>query len=106
MNEPVQRPQIGYDLAGNPMYAAPVQYGPTSVSQTDTQPLQPLKAHPWGAYLGLGCLAVLALVVVGTILVALLIGFSIALIVLAVGMVALVICLLILRDVWRSSRKS
>lgn len=105
MSEPVYRQQIGYDLAGNPMYAPPVQYAPAPVAQQATQPLEPIKVHPWGAYLGLGCLGLLALIVVAFVLVAILIGFSIAVVVLAIGMVALVICLLILRDVWRSTRK-
>lgn len=105
MNEPIQRQQIGYDLAGNPMYAAPVQYVPASVSQTDTQPLQPIKVHPWGAYLAGGCLGLLALTVVVVLVAFLVFGFAILAAVLAVVVVSLVICLLILRDVWRSSRK-
>jgi hypothetical protein len=104
VNEPVQQ-QIGYDLAGNPMYAAPVQFGPAVVAQQATAPLQPIVARPWGAYFALGCLGLAGLVVVGFILVAVLIGLSIAVIVLAIGMVALVICLFILRDLWRTSRK-
>ena len=111
MNEPMQRPQIGYDLAGNPMYAEPFagsqkDLTPASLAQQATQPLQPIVARPWGAYLAGCCLALVALVVVAFVLVAILIGFSIALVVLAIGMVSLVICLLILRDVWRSTRKS
>lgn len=105
MTEPVQRQQIGYDLAGNPMYAAPVQYGPTSMGQQPTQPLQPIKVHPWGAYLAGGCLGLLALTVVVVLVAFLVFGFAILAAVLAVVVVALVICLLILRDVWRSSRK-
>ncbi|GAA0348564.1 hypothetical protein PV735_31665 [Streptomyces turgidiscabies] len=106
MTEPVQRQQIGYDLAGNPMYAAPVQYGPATVAQQATAPLQPIKVHPWGAYLAGGCLGLLALTVVVVLVAFLVFGFAILAAVLAVVVVALVICLLILRDVWRSSRKS
>ncbi|MET7514057.1 hypothetical protein ABZS88_11355 [Streptomyces sp. NPDC005480] len=105
MNEPVYRQQIGYDLAGNPMFAPPVQHAPVSVGQGPMQPLQPIVARPWGAYFALGCLALAALVVVGFVLVAVLIGLSIALMVLAIGMVALVICLLVLRGMFRDMRK-
>ncbi|MFF1685948.1 hypothetical protein [Streptomyces sp. NPDC058254] len=104
MNEPAYRQQIGYDLAGNPMYAPPAPYGQAPAAQ-QAPPLQPIVARPWGAYFALGCLGLAALVVVGFILVAVLIGLSIAVIVLAIGMVALVICLLVLRDLWRTSRK-
>jgi hypothetical protein len=94
--------QIGYDLAGNPMYAEPLPYPQHPVQAA---PLQPIVARPWGAYFAFGCLGLLALLVVGFVVVAILIGFSIALVVLAIGLVALVVCLLILRDVWRASRK-
>jgi len=93
--------QIGYDLAGNPMYAEPLPYP----QHPAPAPLQPIVARPWGAYAAGGCLALLALIVVAFVVVAILIGFSIAVVVLAIGMVSLVICLLILRDVWRSTRK-
>jgi hypothetical protein len=109
MSEPVYRQQIGYDLAGNPMYAAPPVFPGSQKNPSEQarqpEPLQPIKVHNWGAYIGLGCLGLLALIVVAFVLVAILIGFSIAVVVLAIGMVALVICLLILRDVWRSTRK-
>jgi hypothetical protein len=108
MSEPVYRQQIGYDLAGNPMYTTPpvLRGSPENPSeQGKPAPLQPIKVHPWGAYIAIGCLGLLALVVVAFVVVAILIGFSIAVMVLALGMVALVICLLILRDVWRSTRK-
>lgn len=105
MNEPVKRQQIGYDLAGRPMYAAPTQYGPMAVGQQIPAPLQPIVARPWGAYFGFGCLALVALVVVAFVVVAVLIGLSIALMVLAIGMVSLVICLLVLRGMWRDARK-
>lgn len=100
---PAVRRQIGYDLAGQPMYAEPLPY---PQHQTPAQPLQPIVARPWGTYLAGGCLALVALVVVAFVLVAILISFSIALMVLAIGMVSLMICLLILRDVWRTSRKN
>lgn len=105
MNEPVQQQQIGYDLAGRPMYAAPALGSPMVVGQQVPAPLQPIVARPWGAYLGFGCLALVALVVVAFVVVAVLIGLSIALMVLAIGMVSLVICLLVLRGMWRETRK-
>ncbi|WP_405924877.1 hypothetical protein [Streptomyces sp. NBC_00035] len=100
MTEPLQRQQIGYDLAGNAMYAAP--FVPAPVVQ---QPLQPIVARPWGAYLAGGCLALVALVVAGFVIVAILIGLSIALVVLAIGLVALVICVLVLRSMWRDYQR-
>ncbi|MGW3410267.1 hypothetical protein [Streptomyces sp. NPDC000888] len=102
MTEPVQRQQIGYDLAGNPMYSAPFAAHAAPVAQA---PLQPLTAYPWGAYLGAGCFGLLALVVVAFALVAVLIGLSIALVVLAIGLIALVICLLVLRSMWRDYQR-
>ncbi|MFD8739421.1 hypothetical protein ACFV06_31545 [Streptomyces sp. NPDC059618] len=106
MNEPSNRQQIGYDLAGNPMYAPPVSYGPASVVQQTTQPLQPIKAHPWGAYIAGGCLGVLALTVLVVAIAFVVFGFAILAVVLALAVVALTICLLVLRDMWRTSRKS
>jgi hypothetical protein len=106
MNEPVYREQIGYDLAGNPMYAAPVQYGPAVVAQQATVPLQPIQAHPWGAYVGLGCIAVLALTVVAVLVAFLVFGFAILAAVLGLVVVALTICVLVLKSMWTSSRKS
>ena len=103
MTEPVQRQQIGYDLAGNPMYAAPL-VSPSSGGD-QAAPLQPIRVHPWGAYIAGGCLGLLALTVVVVLVAFLVFGFAILAAVLAVVVVALVICLLILRDVWRSSRK-
>lgn len=108
MNEPVQRQQIGYDLAGNPMYAAPLgvtgSRNPIEQGQQPA-PLQPIKVHPWGAYLAGGCLGLLALTVAVVLVMFVVFGFAILAAVLAVVVVSLVICLLILRDVWRSSRK-
>lgn len=102
MNEPVYRQQIGYDLAGNPMYAPPAQYGPGSVVQ---QPMQPIKAHPWGAYLAGGCLALLALTLVVVLVMFLVFGFAILAAVLGLVAVALTICVLVLRSMWTASRK-
>ncbi|MGV9707486.1 hypothetical protein [Streptomyces sp. NPDC003483] len=103
MNEPVYRQQIGYDLAGNPMYAPPVQ---AVSAMADTRlPLQPIKAHPWGAYIAGGCLGVLALTVLAVAIAFVVFGFAILAVVLALAVVALTICLLVLRDMWRTSRK-
>lgn len=106
MNEqylPTVRRQIGYDLAGQPMYEQPLPY---PQHPAPVPPLQPIVARPWGTYLAGGCLGLAALVVVAFVIVAILIGLSIALVVLAIGLVALVVCLLILRDVWRGYRRS
>ncbi|MET7914445.1 hypothetical protein ABZU45_00640 [Streptomyces avermitilis] len=99
MSEPVQQ-QIGYDLAGNPMYATPIQYAPTSVGQQPPQPLQPIKAHPWGAYIAGGCLGVLALTVLAVAIAFVVFGFAILAAVLALAVVALTICVLVLRGMW------
>jgi hypothetical protein len=100
VDQPVleQRVQIGYDMAGNPMYAPPTSY---VYQPQQPYPLEPIKAHPWGAYAGLGCLAMLALgflvVLVGFIV----FGFAILAAVLALAVVALTICVLVLRGLWR-----
>lgn len=106
MNEPVSRQQIGYDLAGNPMYAAPAQYGPATVSQTDTVPLQPIKAHPWGAYLAGGCLGLVSLTLVVVLVMFVVFGFAILAAVLGLVAVALTICVLVLKSMWTDSRKA
>ncbi|CAM5530248.1 hypothetical protein SALBM135S_00865 [Streptomyces alboniger] len=105
MSEPVHHQQIGYDLAGRPMYAPPVQTGQAPAAPEAPRPLQPIVARPWGSYLAGGCLGLAALVVVAFLIVAVLIGLSIALMVLAIGMVALVVCLLVLRSMWTDYRK-
>lgn len=105
MNEPVYGQQIGYDLAGNPMYAPPVQYAPTSVAQQATQPLQPIKAHPWGAYIAGGCLGVLALTVLVVAIAFIVFGFAILAAVLGLVAVALTICVLVLRGMWRDYQR-
>ncbi|MFC8201293.1 DMT family transporter [Streptomyces sp. NPDC057298] len=105
MNEPVYRQQIGYDLAGNPMYAPPAPYGPAPVAQQATQPLQPIKAHPWGAYLAGGCLGLLALTVAVVLVAFLVFGFAILAAVLGLVVVALTISLLVLRGMVRDHQK-
>ncbi|AVH57794.1 MULTISPECIES: hypothetical protein [Streptomyces] len=105
MTEPVQRQQIGYDLAGNPMYVAPIQHGPASVAHQATQPLQPIKAHPWGAYIAGGCLGVLALTVLAVAIAFVVFGFAILAAVLALAVVALTICVLVLRSMFRDYQK-
>ncbi|MFE2967872.1 hypothetical protein ACFXKC_30185 [Streptomyces sp. NPDC059340] len=103
MTEPVERQQIGYDLAGNPMYAAPpVQYVQQPVQQ---QPLQPIKAHPWGLYLGAGCFGLVALSVVVVLIAFIVFGFAILAAVLGLVVVALTICVLVLRGMWRDHQK-
>ncbi|MDX3754011.1 hypothetical protein [Streptomyces sp. AK02-04a] len=102
MTEPVERQQIGYDLAGNPMFAAPVQYVQQPVQQ---QPLQPIKAHPWGLYLGAGCFGLIALSVVVVLIAFIVFGFAILAAVLGLVVVALTICILVLKSMWTESRK-
>lgn len=100
MTEPMERQQIGYDMAGNPMYAVPVVRDSLSPA-TASQPLQPIKAHPWGAYIAGGCVGVLALVVVVVAIAFLVFGFAILAAVLALAVVSLTICVLVLRGLWR-----
>ncbi|MFH8405520.1 hypothetical protein ACH4FX_12205 [Streptomyces sp. NPDC018019] len=95
--EPAIRQQIGMTHDGRPLYAWPESAPPVLN--------QPIKAHPWGAYLGGGCLVLAALAVVAFILMAILIGLSIALAVLAVALVALTTCVLVLRSVWRDYQR-
>ena len=108
MTEPVQRaPLVGYDVTGQPIYGAwpatGVPQGPLSAPAA--QPLQPIVARPWGAYVAGGCLALLALTVVVVLVMFVVFGLTILAAVLALTVVCLTICVVILRDVWRSSRK-
>ncbi|WP_125513764.1 hypothetical protein [Streptomyces sp. WAC 01529] len=105
MNEPVRQQQIGYDLAGNPMYAAPAQHGPAPVVQQTTQPLPDLKAHPWGAYAAAGCFGLLALIVIVVLVMFVVFGFAILAAVLGLVVVCLTICVLVLRGMWRDHQK-
>ncbi|MGW4139356.1 hypothetical protein ACWELV_21575 [Streptomyces mirabilis] len=104
MTEPVQRQQIGYDLAGNPMYAAPsVPFA--STAPMAAQPLQPIKVHPWGLYLGAGCFGLVALSVVVVLIAFIVFGFAILAAVLGLVVVALTICVLVLRGMWRDYQR-
>jgi hypothetical protein len=98
-----QQVQIGYDMAGQPMYAPPAVY---AYQPAQPYPLQPIKAHPWGAYAGLGCLAVLALGFVVVLVGFLVFGFAILAAVLALTVVALTVCVLVLRGLWRDYQKA
>jgi hypothetical protein len=106
MNEPMQRQQIGYDLAGNPMYAAPIVGASRSGGTEKVTPLQPIKAHPWGAYAAGGCLGLLALTVVVVLVMFVVFGLTILAAVLGLVVVALTICVLVLKSMWTDSRKS
>lgn len=66
--------------------------------------MQPIVARPWGAYLGGGCLAVIALAVLGTVAVFLMLGLAALAVAVAVSAVALTACLIILRSLWREYR--
>lgn len=94
--------QIGYDMAGRPMYAPPTPY---AYQPAQPYPLQPIKQHPWGAYIAGGCLGVLALTVLVVAVAFVVFGFAILAAVLALAVVALTICLLVLRGMWRDYQK-
>ncbi|MFJ2259494.1 hypothetical protein ACIOKD_14330 [Streptomyces sp. NPDC087844] len=66
---------------------------------------QSIKAHPWGTYLAGGCLGLLALTVVVVLVMFVVFGLTILAAVLALTVVCLTVCLLVLRDMWRTSRK-
>lgn len=93
---PVQQP-LGIDAEGRFIYPYPPSAPP--------QPQASLVAHPWGAYIAGGCLAVVALTVLAVIGMALLFGFAILASVLALVAVALTICVLVLRSMWREERR-
>lgn len=108
MSEPVQGQllrQIGYDMAGNPMYAepAPVQYAPPP---TPAVPLQPIKVHPWGAYIAGGCLGLLALTLVVVLVLFVVFGLTVFAAILGLVVVALTICVLVLRGMWQDYQRS
>ncbi|SOE25667.1 hypothetical protein [Streptomyces sp. OK228] len=93
---PAAPPQIGIDSDGRPIYGWP--------QQPAVAPQQPIVARPWGMYLAGGCAAVFALAFLGVIAFFLLIGLAIVAAVLALVAVALTICVVVLRDMWRQSR--
>ncbi len=94
--------QIGYDMAGRPMYAEPAVY---AYQPAQPYPLPPTAAHPWGAYVGLGCFGLVALGFVVTLVAFLVFGFAILAVVLALAVVALTICVLVLRGLWKDWQK-
>jgi hypothetical protein len=103
MTEPVQRQQIGYDLAGNPRYAAPpALYSPPPAP---AGPLPPIKVHPWGAYIAGGCLGLIAFAIAAVVVALVVFGFAILSAVLGLVAVALTICVLVLRGMWNDYRK-
>jgi hypothetical protein len=107
VNEPIQHaPLVGYDVTGQPVYGAwPMTGLPQGGLSAPAAPLQPIKAHPWGAYLAGGCLGLLALTVVVVLVAFLVFGFAILAAVLALVVVALTICLIVLRSMWRDYQK-
>ncbi|MGW3846873.1 hypothetical protein [Streptomyces fagopyri] len=106
MNEPVYQQQIGYDLAGNPMYGpVPFATPPNGVATPTAAPLRPIKAYPWGAYLAGGCLGLLALTLVVVLVMFVVFGFAILAAVLGLVAVALTICVLVLKSMWTQARK-
>lgn len=108
MNDPVQRaPLVGYDVTGQPVYGAwPATGLPQGgLSAPAAQPLQPIVARPWGAYLAGGCLGLLALTVVAVLVMFVVFGFAILAAVLGLVVVALTICVLVLRGMVRDYQK-
>jgi hypothetical protein len=98
-----QHVQIGYDMAGRPMYAPPVPY---AYQPAEPHPLPPIKQHQWGAYIAGGCLGVLALTVLVVAIAFVVFGFAVLAAVLALAVVALTICVLVLRGLWNDYRKA
>ena len=94
--------QIGYDLAGNPMYAEPLPYP----QHPAPAPLQPIVARPWGAYIAGGCLGLVAFAIAATVVALVVFGFAILSAVLGLVVVALTICVLVLRGMWRDYQRS
>jgi hypothetical protein len=89
--------QIGIGDDGKPLYA----YRQTAPTVMPAQLVQ----RPWAAYAAGGCGLLLALLVVAFTVVAIVIGFAIALGVLAVCMLALTICAVVLRSLVKDMRK-
>jgi hypothetical protein len=107
VNEPVQRaPLVGYDVTGQPVYGAWPATGVPQGPLSAPAPLQPIQAHPWGAYAAGGCLGLLALTVVVVLVMFVVFGFAILAAVLGLVVVALTICVLVLKSMWTDSRKS
>ncbi|WP_125511236.1 hypothetical protein [Streptomyces sp. WAC 01529] len=67
--------------------------------------MQPIVARPWGAYLGGGCLAVIALAILGTVAVFLMLGLAAVAVCIGLAAVALTICVLVLRSMWRDYQR-
>lgn len=87
-------------------HATPAASPPATPPATGgVAPLQPLVARPWGVYIAGGCLGVVALAVLGVIAFFLLIGMAVVAAVLALVAVVLTICVLVLRDMWRETKK-
>ncbi|MEU6674826.1 hypothetical protein [Streptomyces sp. NPDC046925] len=67
--------------------------------------MQPLVARPWGTYLAGGCLAVIALAVLGTVAVFVMLGLAAVAVSVALTAVAVTICTLVLRSIWRETQR-
>lgn len=99
---PPQAPQyLGTDEYGAPVYGTPA----TPPATGGSAPLQPIVARPWGLYLAGGCLAVIALAILGTVAVFLMLGLATVAVSIALAAVALTICTLVLRSMWRDYQK-
>ncbi|MVO87910.1 hypothetical protein GPA10_24915 [Streptomyces sp. p1417] len=78
-----------------------------AAQQQDPAPAaqQPIKAHPWGTYAAAGCFGLLALVLVVVLVMFVVFGLTILAAVLGLVVVALTICVLVLRGMWRDYQK-
>ncbi|MFB7647149.1 hypothetical protein ACFC0S_16855 [Streptomyces sp. NPDC056084] len=90
--------QIGIGNDGQPLYA---YRDPAPVA-----PQQAIPVRPWGAYLGAGCLGVIALALIVAVGVLFVFGLAVVAMTLAVLAVVLVICLRMLMGMWQEMQNS
>lgn len=82
--------RLGTDPNGRPVYGYPVAQ-PVALQRQSV-------ARPWGAYIAGGFVAAIAGVL-------LMVGLAIVAMAVALSAVALTICVVVLRDVWRSAQR-
>jgi predicted lipid-binding transport protein (Tim44 family) len=90
--------QIGIGNDGQPLYA---YRDPSPVP-----PQQAIPVRPWGAYLGAGCLGVMALIAVVGIVLLFILGLAVVAAVLCVALIVVVICLRMLMGMWQEMQES
>ncbi|MFJ2399839.1 hypothetical protein ACIOUE_00945 [Streptomyces xanthochromogenes] len=88
--------QIGIGNDGQPLYA---YRDPAPVA-----PQQAIPVRPWGAYLGAGCLGVMALIAVVGIVLLFILGLAVVAAALCVALIVVVICLRMLMGMWQEMR--